>query len=860
MPGQILQSIARLARRHYRLVFGVTAVLILVGGLLASRLRFDADFLNVLPQKAKEIQTFRRSLEEFGSVDYLLVVVRVPEGGVPERYEALVRRLGERLGELDELGSVEYKLGELDELLATFMPQAMLFLDEQGREAVLEKVTDEHLALRARELRRLIATPQSLALKRLVRLDPLGLSDVFLDRLSTARVGLSLDWASGYLLSRDQRLLLILGKPVRPPQDVQFNKRLVARVRTEVEALRGEWPELAGEPGLAFPQIDLGGRYVIALGDEELIRRDAIVNFLTSFGGVLLLFLFAFRRFGVLFYAFLPLLCGLVLTFAFSFVAFGVLNSATSGVAALLIGLGIDFVIVSYGRFVEERHRGVGFDEALARMNGSSGRAVVIGAVTSAATFYAFAVTQFTGLSQMGLLTGTGILLCMAAVLFLLPSLLAWSHDRHERRQRDQRLYLHDLGSTWLIRSSLRHPRWILGLGLAITAAAGWSATTLRFEDSVKAMRPEGNPGTQVWEEVAERFGSGFEQMSLVVSSPDLDEVLELAHEATTAAAPLVRSGVIRDLDGIDTVIPPPSQQVEALEWLARERGSALDIGRIRASFEHALADAGLRVRPFAEGLDAFATAVARDEPIGLEDFRQSAQAGRLLDRYLVHTAEGWRSAVYLYPPPKVWRRDAPPEAYAIADRLGPQVELTGANVVSAFLRRRVLRDALVAGVLGFCLVGALLWLDFRNLRDTSLALAPLCIGILWMLGGMAVLGVAMNFMNIFVTTMIIGIGVDYGVHMLHRYRELAGSEPREYTRGLGETGKAIVLAALSTIVGFGSLSLSHYPGLQSMGKVAILGAVCTCVVAITVLPSYLSLRIARHRRRSPAASARAES
>jgi predicted exporter len=321
MPRQLLQSIARLARRRYRRIFVVTAVLILGSGLLASRLEFDADFLNVLPQKAKEIQTFRRSLEDFGSVDYLLVVVRIPEDGLPERYESLVRRLGEKLDELEELGVVEYKLGELEELLATFMPQAMLFLDEAGREAVLDKVSDERLELRARELRRLIATPQSLALKRLVRLDPLGLSEVFLDRLSTARVGLSLDRTSGYLLSRDQRMLLILGKPVRPPQDVQFNRRLVQVVRQTIEDLRSEWPELSGDPELAFPEIELGGRYVIALGDEELIRRDAIVNFVTSFGGVLLLFLFAFRRFGVLFYAFLPLFTGLVLTFAFSFLA-----------------------------------------------------------------------------------------------------------------------------------------------------------------------------------------------------------------------------------------------------------------------------------------------------------------------------------------------------------------------------------------------------------------------------------------------------------------------------------------------------------------------------------------------------------
>jgi hypothetical protein len=89
---------------------------------------------------------------------------------------------------------------------------------------------------------------------------------------------------------------------------------------------------------------------------------------------------------------------------------------------------------------------------------------------------------------------------------------------------------------------------------------------------------------------------------------------------------------------------------------------------------------------------------------------------------------------------------------------------------------------------------------------------------------------------------MIIGIGVDYGIHMLHRYRELARESSVVLEDGLVETGKAIVLAALSTTVGFGSLSFSHYPGLQSMGKVAILGAISTALVAITVLPAYLIL------------------
>ncbi|MGH9464079.1 MAG: MMPL family transporter, partial [Thermoanaerobaculia bacterium] len=507
---------------------------------------------------------------------------------------------------------------------------------------------------------------------------------------------------------------------------------------------------------------------------------------------------------------------------------------------------GIDFVVVSYGRFVEERQAGAEFEQALATMCGSSGRAVVAGAVTTAGTFYAFALTEFRGLSQMGVLTGTGILLCMVAVLVLLPAQLSWSHDRHQRRDIERRLHVRGLGAGKIVRWSLSHPVTALVAGAAVTLATAVAAFDLRFEDSVRAMRPAGTPGTQVWEEVAARFGSGFEQMSLVITAPTVEEVIELAHRAAEGAQRLVAEEVIVDFDGIHRVIPPPERQREALEWLAAGRRGLLDPDRIEATFGEALRQAGLRREAFGEGFALFRGAVTREQPIGVEDFERSSQARRLLARYLIETDEGWRGVVYLHPPGRQWTRRPPPQALALAAELGERVELTGANVVSEYLRRQVLVDALIAALLGLALVAAILWFEFRTLRHTLASLAPLGVGMVWMLGGMAALGQPMNFMNIFVTTMIIGIGVDYGIHMIHRFRESRGLAAEERAAGLVETGKAVALAALTTIVGFGSLVTSHYPGLRSMGWVAALGVGSTSLVALSLLPAYLALRLRR--------------
>ena len=161
-------------------------------------------------------------------------------------------------------------------------------------------------------------------------------------------------------------------------------------------------------------------------------------------------------------------------------------------------------------------------------------------------------------------------------------------------------------------------------------------------------------------------------------------------------------------------------------------------------------------------------------------------------------------------------------------------------------MRATVRRDAIIASLIGFALVLAILWIDFRRLFDTVASLFPLIVGVIWMLGGMVALGLSMNFFNVFVTAMIIGVGVDYGVHMIHRYREEKGASRERLEAGLTETGKAVVLAALANMVGFGSLAWSSYPGIQSIGYVAIMGSSSSALVALTVLPAYLAIRLDR--------------
>ncbi|MCM2270362.1 MAG: MMPL family transporter, partial [Thermoanaerobaculia bacterium] len=492
-------------------VFLSTLAVVAVALVAASRLQFDPDVLRLLPKRDPAVQTYRATLERFGSADYFVAAIRIPEGAPLDPYESYADLLVEGMRESGLFESIEDRLGEPQELLREFLPNALLFLDPNGRQQVAQRLAPEAIDRRVQDLRRQLETPQAMAVRELYKLDPLGLAEVFLDRLGGRRGALAVDWTSGRYLARDHRLLLVLGKPTAPAQNLDFNRALIEAMDRIAIAARASWEELAEGVALPPPEVFWGGRYVITLADTELIWRDVALNVAGTVVGVLVLFWIAYRRTSLLALVFAPLACGLAITFGFAAVAVGQLASTTAGVAALLIGLGNDFIIVLYGRYVEERQRGASVEQSLRAMGGATARGVVLGAVTTAATFYAFLTTDFTGLYQMGLIVGTGILFCLLAVLVLVPAMIGWSEAHHRKRASEPRLHLFAFGAERLTRAAFVWPRLTLCAAAAVTLVALSLAPGLVFEDSVEALRPTGNRGILAQEEINRHFGAGFE-------------------------------------------------------------------------------------------------------------------------------------------------------------------------------------------------------------------------------------------------------------------------------------------------------------------------------------------------------------
>jgi len=831
LTDRILDALARLCLRRNKEILIAALVLAVLAVLGATRLSFDPDLLNLIPQQNKQVNEFRKVLKDLGTIDYHIVLMDMPKGRDVHDYDTLIDAVAEGYRKNPRIEDVTYKIPNPLDFIEIILPKALLFLTPAELDEVSAKLTDQGIRASVARNAAMLQTPQAMAMKPLVQYDPFNLLPVFLRKFQSAGGGFSIDTSSGYYMSSDHSMLLILTKPRRPAQDVPFGKQLLNEgTLLEAEALRDF--QKSAPPGTPLPKISHTGGYEIAAGDADLIRKDVIVNILGTVFGVLALFIYAFRRPASIIYAGAPLILGLLLTFGMAGITYGQLSQASAGFAALLAGLGIDFITVLYGRYVDERNRGTSMQEAIRTIMRSTMPGVFVAAITTAGTFFAFLATDFRGMTQLGFLTGVGILLFLLCVMFLLPALIVFSERKESKRA--PKLYLHSFGAGKLIDISVARPLITIGIWAVFIVACGIMATRVRFSDNIQDLRAKGNPGVVNQARITEKFGQSFDFMMYVCEGKTLEEALEKTRTASKDLDALVADHTIASYQSISTFLPPVVDQEKIIGRLHAGAANEFNPARIEKTFRAALVENGFRPEVYDDYLKLFAQTLQPAQPVTLQTIGNE-DITKLTTRFVKKVGGGWMSVINVYPTGGKWPRDVPAKLMAVPDR-HPGDVLTGVNLVSGTLRRIVKADATRSTIIGFIAVLVLMFISFCNLKLTLLSFVPFVAGAVGMLGLMALLGLEFNFMNIFVGLMIIGVATDYAIYMLERYRE----NPIAFRGSAHETGKAIVMASLTAIVGYGAFAFSHYPGLRSIGYASTFGIGLSGLAAITLLPAIL--------------------
>jgi len=153
-------------------------------------------------------------------------------------------------------------------------------------------------------------------------------------------------------------------------------------------------------------------------------------------------------------------------------------------------------------------------------------------------------------------------------------------------------------------------------------------------------------------------------------------------------------------------------------------------------------------------------------------------------------------------------------------------------------LIQKIAVDGRNAAMLTLVVVFLLLWWDFRRVGFALMAMVPLIVGAFWMVGAMFLSGLQLTMVNLMGLPLILGIGIDDGVHLLHRFRyEGSGNIGSVFK----STGKAVLLTSLTTMLAFGSLVFATYRGLGSLGIALFIGVAACFLTSVLFLPALLT-------------------
>jgi len=793
-------ALLRWAHRR-RLVVAVLLLGVLAGVVpLFASLRFDSDVLNLLPQRGPAVRHFRAFLETFGSLDRLYVAFTAPPGRFVSEYETDIEAYAAHVRALPGIRWVDTGPADAGEHWDYLLDNALIILNADGD--LLGRFEADGIAREVAHARERLTLP-SADVVALVREDPLGLTALLREHLGedTFAFGATAD---GYVTADGGSRLLVV-EPDRPPYDTAFSRGLL-RALDEIETgLDG-----GSAAGLT---IRRAGGYRVSTETEDLIRTEGIVNATVSLSLVLLLVFVVFRSVRVLLAAAIPLLLALALTIAVNGFWWP-LSTAATGCAAMLFGLGVDGVLLLYVRYLEERRGGLDAESAVGGLSGSVG-SMWLGFTTTAAIYFGLTLIDFPSLNEVGRLVGVAILLSGALVVLVVPALLPRTLSARQART---------LPMGWLGRFVSRHRRAIVWSSAALTVVASVAALDLRVVPSLQRLQPQ-TAGTRVEREILATFAVPDDTLLMVAEGDALEPLLEaqwrLARDLA-AGAPWVPTSSPAGL------LPPRTRQ-EASRGALQDSGLTPAI--VSARLRRAAAAVGFRpdaFEPFESRLPRLLD--ARGGPT--LDGYLAAGLGDLIGRYVRRTSGGYMVVAYAYP------RNADDYAAleAIVRAAGQPVTLTGTTFVNRELSS-VFRPQLVRGaVIGVLASLLLAFVVFRRVWPTLLSVLPTAVGVLWSAGVLAAAGVELDLFSVFALLMCVGIGVDYSIHVLHRQ----SSSGIGVVAVLDRVSPAIVLAWITTCIGFGTLTMSAYGPLRSLGIVSVVTVTACLLSAIVLLPAVM--------------------
>jgi predicted RND superfamily exporter protein len=819
----LFQPLLRLNIKHPFLVLGASLILAVLGGYYSVQLKIDTDIANLLPENHPNVLALEKLKNTVGGETEMQVAIKSPSFEANKRFaEDLIPKTLELF--YPRYNDKYFKRAEFRKETDIIKDNALYLASDEELEEITDWLQEE--IDNAREE----ANPFFIDFEEDEDEETDGGGE---DKADSFKESYDVLVPSEYPINEDSTIMVLKFFPTGSKSDIRYLEDMFAKYDSLLIAMN---------PGSYHPdmEVQFGGRLKRHLEELTSIMNDVLGSFATGISSVILLVMLYFfikkyihyrrgknedLKHGIWSHILripvpvliigLPLVMSLVWTFGITYFYLGMLNTMTSVLFVILFGLGIDYGIHYYARYIELRSSGLSVEEAILTTNDKTGEAIFVSAFTTASALYVLMFADFRGFSEFGFISGTGIMLALFAMLYVLPSLLVifekfnwvlFSKKENDSHSFDDKKY--------------PYARTMVVVGLVLSAIVLGFSGKLSFQYDFGELEPT-YPNYEKFREVAGQVGSSDKRNPAYIIADTDEEVENLVKVLNQKMESDTTSPTILSIEALQDRFPSTEEEEnEKLQKIARVR-ELLDNTFIRNKQD--------------EDLDKLRRAAQTREPLTIDQIPPY-----LKSKFITKDGEVGRFVI-IYP--SVGLSDGK-KSIAFKDDIGSVTLEDGktyhaasTSIVAASMLDLMRKESPYMVGATFIIIYLFMIFTFRSFRWSVISMLPLVVGLLWLFGIMMLFGLQFNFYNLVVLPAILGIGEDSGVHLAHRYRD---EGKNSMWAVLSSTGQHITMGSITTMLGFAGLMFTNHPGLQSLGVMAVIGIGMTLLTSLTFLPALI--------------------
>ena len=812
---RISDFIARIITQRRALVrCGAAALAVACITILVTSLRLDSDVLNILPGNFRSVQGLKIYDREFEQTRELTFALLCDSNDV-DKLENFAPAFAEKLRQQPWCtrvlaGSPMATPDGIRDLQSIAAP-LLLNLEPGAFNETMSILQPQKIRDRLHRLHQQIEAGSPRAELEL-SFDPLGLIAPALKPFAES-TAIEQDQP---LTSPDRTMRIFLTVTNQSSISAFECQRLMRRVNAFRATAHEGWD---GGP----LEILVTGRSAFVSEISLSMRYDILATLAGSVVLVGTIFFVGFRRWLPLLGMGFSLLLSCLVALTLGLLIFGRLSMVSVGFCAILVGLGVDFAILTFGRYQQARTDGEPHRQAIATSVAKLGKAVFFGALTTAVGFLALVLSGSMGFSQLGVLIAIGI---FVAGLFMCSILFLFIRERQAPVRHDWVFEIIKKYVCWVVRRPTPMLIFSSALLLLLTAIGFSPIPPLHFEASTRSLEPKNSRASVALQKIMHKMPMRWEPVLAVVHATNPQELHDDWQKIAAHWSDLQAAGKIKSFSTPAALcLSPKSMQRN------REQLRAVNFPAAHETLEQTLDAEGFSRDAFESAftlLDNLQHLVDPDTP--LPNWRaqlpKSSSWWFLVDRYFGQ--DPLLTAGFV-------TTNQPVSTHAQREDLGRNLPvagipmiLTGWSYALADLLPWSHRQLLIISALMAFFDVSLLAILYRDLRLWTIQVITLAFGIGAMIASMKLLHIDLNMLNVLSFRLVLAIGVDYGIYVV-----LIWQKTREIEHDVAGVVKPVVLAGLTAVAGFGSLVLAKNPALSSLGSACAIGIFWSLVATI---------------------------